>query len=370
VDPITLTVVATEGDPDRPVALLMRDDAGREYRVALDTGSGVRTPAPTPPAPEAQLAMAVTPLSPREIQAAVRAGRTAQEIADTFGVDLDRVRRYEGPILLERAHIAQTATLVALRRRTGPEQLGEIVAERLARRGDDTGSLEWDAWRRDDGRWTVQATWLALGADIGSHNDADLDEDDMAAATWIYDHAGRTVVPDDAAARGLVEEEQPAPAAPPAPRSAPGGDPYEGMRPASDDLTALADATAPTPPSESSARGGWTPVIVDGGRRDADFDIDVDKAAHEQSEADTIVVARDNASRIHIEADEVDIDDALAESDDADSDDSSDVDDNQDVPELKPEAPADEAAGRGRRRTSVPSWDEILFGSNPSTRPE
>ncbi|NDD59227.1 MAG: DUF3071 domain-containing protein, partial [Chlamydiae bacterium] len=72
-----------------------------------------------------------------------------------------------------------------LRRPEGAQSLGDLVSERLAARGDDLASLEWDAWRRDDHRWLVEATWLALGAQIG--------DDTMASARWVFDPVGKSV---------------------------------------------------------------------------------------------------------------------------------------------------------------------------------
>jgi hypothetical protein len=72
-------------------------------------------------------------LRPREVQARVRAGATAEDVAAACGWPLDRVRRYEGPVLAERAHVADLAREVTLRRR-GSEQvtLGTEVSRRLA----------------------------------------------------------------------------------------------------------------------------------------------------------------------------------------------------------------------------------------------
>jgi hypothetical protein len=350
VDPISLTIISAEGDPDRPTALVMSDDAGRQYRVNLpSTTSRSVSPVPAP----AQLAMEVVELSPREIQSAIRGGMSAQEVADSYGVALERVQRFEGPVLLERFHIAERAGSTELRRSSGSIALATAVAGRLAERGDDAGSLEWDAWRREDGRWTVQATWLTIGGDIG--------EDALASARWIYDNAGRTIAPDDAAARGLVEEQVPVEAVPLPPKAPAGGDPYEGAAPV-DDLTALADATAPTvvmerPVENQRSSGSWTPVIVEGGR-------------NEQTE----VVERSEPEEIHdLDVDPAsDIGDELGVDVDAESDSDSGIDihaDLQDSPDdEQPTIPVSRDSAGSRKRTSVPSWDEILFGTTPSSR--
>ena len=50
-----------------------------------------------------------SPLRPKEIQARIRAGETAEEIADAAGIPVERVRWFEGPVLAERAYIADQA---------------------------------------------------------------------------------------------------------------------------------------------------------------------------------------------------------------------------------------------------------------------
>src|ERR1700746_999999 len=74
-----------------------------------------------------------SPLRPKEIQDRIRAGETAEEIADAAGLPVDRIRRFEGPVLAERGFRANEAQQATVRsRESGPgPRLGEIVAERL-----------------------------------------------------------------------------------------------------------------------------------------------------------------------------------------------------------------------------------------------
>src|SRR5690606_18172440 len=50
-----------------------------------------------------------TALPPREIQARIRAGGTAEEVAESGGIAVELVRRYEGPVLAEREFVAGQA---------------------------------------------------------------------------------------------------------------------------------------------------------------------------------------------------------------------------------------------------------------------
>jgi hypothetical protein len=135
-----------------------------------------------------------TTVRPREIQARIRAGQTAEEIAEEAGVAVEAIRRYEGPILAERAWIAEQAQAVVPHRSAGQTStLRELVTHRLAQRGLGADTVEWDAWRAEDTVWTVQASFASGRATRG--------------AIWRFDPARRTVLPADEDALWLTEGE-------------------------------------------------------------------------------------------------------------------------------------------------------------------
>ena len=68
-----------------------------------------------------------SPLRPKEIQDRIRAGETAEDIADAAGVPIERVRRFEGPVLAERAYRAQEAQGASIRHRATPGQAARWV---------------------------------------------------------------------------------------------------------------------------------------------------------------------------------------------------------------------------------------------------
>src|SRR6266566_1901029 len=117
-----------------------------------------------------------SPLRPKEIQARIRAGETVEQIADAAGVPIERVRWFEGPVLAERAYMAQQAQTASVKRQTdsGPgPQLGEIVTERLRLLGADPDEARWDSRKRGDGSWLVELTCEA-GAE-------------PLTASWVFD---------------------------------------------------------------------------------------------------------------------------------------------------------------------------------------
>ncbi|RBQ19660.1 DUF3071 domain-containing protein [Spongiactinospora rosea] len=127
-----------------------------------------------------------SPLRPKEIQARIRAGETAEEIAATAGIPVERVRWFEGPVLQEREYMAQQAQRVAVRlpgeSSPGPT-LGELVAERLTRRGVPADEIDWDSAKRDDGLWRVK-----LGFVWNGHT---------RHAEWLFDPRRRHISPHD-----------------------------------------------------------------------------------------------------------------------------------------------------------------------------
>jgi len=139
-------------------------------------------------------------------------------VADLAGIPLERVRRFEGPVLAERAFMAERAQNTQVRRagETHGPKLGDVVRERLAQREPDHDSTQWDSWRRDDGVWTVRLIFRIGGL--------------AYEATWAFDPPRRLVTPADDEARLLssdVAAENAFPFAPRQPRlpAAAGGEP-------------------------------------------------------------------------------------------------------------------------------------------------
>jgi len=135
-----------------------------------------------------------SPLRPKEIQERIRAGETADEIADAAGVPIERVRWFEGPVLAERAYKAQEAQSAMVRRPgdSGPgPRLGEVVTERLGALGSSAEDVQWDSTKRGDGSWQVQLVFSS--SSVGR----------ARTAEWIYDPRRRHATPVDEGAAML-----------------------------------------------------------------------------------------------------------------------------------------------------------------------
>lgn len=101
--------------------------------------------------------------SPREIQTRIRAGASAQQLADEAGIGVERVMRFAFPVLAERVRVVDEARRARARRGSEGQlvDFGNLLDARLARHGLDPASVSWDAFRREDGGWTVTAGFTA-----------------------------------------------------------------------------------------------------------------------------------------------------------------------------------------------------------------
>ncbi|MFH8636306.1 septation protein SepH [Streptomyces goshikiensis] len=193
-----LRVVAVSNDGTR---LVLKAADSTEYTLPID--ERLRAAVRNDRARLNQIEIEVeSHLRPRDIQARIRAGASAEEVAQLAGIPVDRVRRFEGPVLAERAFMAERARKTPVRRpgeNTGP-QLGEAVQERLTLRGVDKESVQWDSWRRDDGTWEVLLVYRVVG--------------ETHSASWSYDPPRRLVVAVDDEARSLIDESDDLPATP------------------------------------------------------------------------------------------------------------------------------------------------------------
>jgi len=175
---------------------------GRSGRFILSIDERLRAVAAGQTTRLAQYEIEVeSPLRPKEIQARIRAGETAEEIADAAGIPVERVRWFEGPVLAERAYIADQAQAASVRRSGdsgGPgSRLGDIVPERLTASGGTPEDGQWDSRKRGDGHWQVTLTFPSGGR--------------LHTAEWVFDPRRRHVMPDDdnAARLSLPESELP-----------------------------------------------------------------------------------------------------------------------------------------------------------------
>ena len=305
---LTLTGVSDDGK-----RLLLVTDSGEEHTVDLD--ERLRAALATPPTRGSERRLETTmtsSLRPRDIQARIRAGETPDEVAAAAGTTIDKIMTYAGPVLAERQHVAERAQRSSLRR-TGEaagtaRTLGDAIDAHLRSQNVDPASLEWDAWRREDGRWTLTGVFSAVRR--------------SGTAQFTYDAPGNFVVLENDDARWLLGElsEQPATAPP------------------LDDLMQARQRRL------AGARPAATRRAASGRRRH--------RSGPRSRPGARPKMPRPNNTR--------EIPRTPAASADADHDDSGDRDSEHHPGDDEPAARPPVRKARGR--ASVPSWDEIMFG--------
>jgi hypothetical protein len=289
-----------------------------------------------------------SPLRPKEIQDRIRAGETAEEIADAAGVPIERVRRFEGPVLAERAYRAQEAHRATLRQAgdSGPGRpLLDVVTERLRGFGVDPEEAEWDSRKRPDGDWQVQ-----LAFSSGSR---------PYLAEWVFDPRRRHVTPaDDTAARlCLPEAELPA---------------GTGREPATATVTPIASRLGSQPAAEYDPRRQQGGVSAGAPRSAAPPRVGQARAPQPRpqptappplSQPQRAEPQRPQPQRAEPQRASQAASPPAASAQPAVAADEQDSGPPAQAPAQR-ERPARKAAGGRSRRSSVPSWDEIMLGTS------
>ena len=297
---LTLTAVSDDGK-----RLLLADEDGVEHTVDIDPRLRAALAGDTSRRLEIQMD---STLRPRDIQARIRAGETPEAVAQAAQTSVERIMAFAAPVLAERQHVADRAQRSSVRRRSGDagsagsaRTLGDAVAGHLRSLNIDPTTIEWDAWRREDGRWTLTGEYTATKRSGSAH--------------FTYDAPGNYVTADNDDARWLLGELAPA-------------EPSDEVH---DDLGRARQRRL------TSVAEDELPLGVDA----IELVSDPDELPAE-APLESPVEARDEELV------------ATAETESAlDTDEPSHHDD---------EPPSRRAVKKSRGRASVPSWDEIMFG--------
>ncbi|ALX67001.1 septation protein SepH [Microbacterium sp. XT11] len=289
--------------------------------------------------------------SPRDIQAQIRAGLTAPEVAELLGITVEDVTRFEGPVLAEREHIIGQALAVPVLIGSEVEPdaqptFGTAIRAKLAE-VHATGE-RWASWKEESG-WVVKLEFTA--------NEVEHD------ARWSFDPRRSALAPLNADATQLsrqgslpegliprlraVDTERPSPYKDDSrfdsgafgPRLLPAPD-VEAEEPAVPERSAPAvqDAAIKRAP-ESQTTSPETADLLEALRR-----------RRGQRETAPLMPGDDEPAH----ANPIAIFDAFESAPEAE----------EPEPEPSPDpGPTAENSGRKRRRNAMPSWDEIVFGA-------
>ncbi|WP_125131896.1 septation protein SepH [Microbacterium sp. 10M-3C3] len=282
--------------------------------------------------------------SPREVQAHIRAGLSAQEVATLMGARLEDVVKFERPVLAEREHIVGQALAVPVLLGGELEHdahvtFGAAVRAKLAE-AHATGE-RWTSWKEPTG-WVVKLEFTA--------NSVDHD------ARWGFDPRRSTLSPQNADAIQLSRQ----------------GSLPEGLiprlraldvQPAKDDSRFDSGAFGPrrveadTAPIAPELPTPAAPAVQDAAIKRAP-----DAGVTSSETADLLeALRRRRGQREPLPGTEAEparssapvaLFDALEPG----------YNETPEPAEPTP-APVTEASGRRKGRTSMPSWDEIVFGA-------
>lgn len=152
---------------------------------------------------------------PRDIQTRFRQGASVEEIAEESGWEPERVRRYEWPIVAERAHIIRAAQSVKIGRRSSasgtaqiPVTLSARIEEVSERYGFEEATQDWTTRQQENGQWRVEVD-IALKDSVRQNLPAQV----VFPARWVYNPANQGLYASNEAAYFLMGNSEDAVAA-------------------------------------------------------------------------------------------------------------------------------------------------------------
>lgn len=191
---VRLTLVGTSRDRRH---LLLVDDQGDEFTLEITPDLRAAVRGETTRLGQLEIKMSSS-IRPREIQTRIRAGESAETVAEAAGTTVEAIMPYVAPVLAEREHVAERAQKASLRRTPGEgaaahtqsRVLGDAVAAHLRGVGGDPTEVRWDAYRRETGRWVLTAEYASA--------------ERTGTARFTYDAPGSYALSDNDDARWLV----------------------------------------------------------------------------------------------------------------------------------------------------------------------
>jgi hypothetical protein len=161
--------------------LLATGSDGTRYRIPID--EEMHSVLRRRSAPRSQQRV-----SPRDVQAHIRAGMSAAEVAELTGAPQEYIERFEGPVVAERRFVIDAALAVsvttAVEADASGSTFGSVIGERLETLGAE--GVEWLSRKDPEAGWIVRVSFTAAEVEH--------------AAEWGFDPKRTTLSPlnDDA----------------------------------------------------------------------------------------------------------------------------------------------------------------------------
>ncbi|HWL02285.1 MAG TPA: septation protein SepH [Microbacteriaceae bacterium] len=171
-------------------SLVLAGSDGGRYTLAIDDSLHARIRQSIPSDPGS-----ARKLSPKEIQAHIRGGMSAVDVAQVTGAPLEYIERFEGPVMAEREYVVESALAIPVHMAAADPlaqatTFGDAILERLHILGAE--AERWSAWK-ESGGWVVKLGYM-LGA---------IEHD----ARWHFDPKRQTLSPINAEAVGLSRQD-------------------------------------------------------------------------------------------------------------------------------------------------------------------
>lgn len=168
--------------------------------IELTDGSGAKFSLPITDALKSTITqprlVSVAPMDERptfgvkEIQARLRGGESLGSISRTTDWSLEKIEKFAGPILQERAYVIETALKSNLRREASSPILSEATFVQLSNHGVDMEKVEWNTHRNADGTWNIVVHYPNI--------------DGTAEANWTFELGNRILTAQDDSARWIA----------------------------------------------------------------------------------------------------------------------------------------------------------------------
>jgi hypothetical protein len=350
-----LTVIGAENG-----ALIVVSEDGDRFRVPITEALHTALRQNRPAAPVAHR------VSPREIQAMIRAGKSAEEVIAETGESAEYVERFEGPVIAEREYVITAARSVPVAVAADTDSgvathtFGGVLDTRLTELG--ATDVRWSSGKTDL-HWLVAVSFLDNGVE--------------REARWTFDPKKSTLVPSNHEAQSLSQQGEAPPTLIPRLRAVPADHDGEGSRFDSgafllnDDTATIGAPASPEPPRALSVTSVPTahPQTRMGVRTDDTDTTEVGETADllealRRRRGEREAAPREGleaAKAAHPSTGSIRIVDVPL---DIGSDSAEDEDD-------RAASPSDTGPVKNSRRgrAAMPSWDEIVFGARPDDDP-
>ena len=183
--PAELQLVGRTGDGS---AIELTDQSGAKFSLPITENLKLALTQPK--------LVSVAPIDERpsfgvkEIQARLRAGESMGSISRTTDWAVEKIEKFSGPILQERAYVIETALKSFLRREASSPTLGEATDVQLSSHGVDMEAVEWNTHRNVDGTWNIVVQYPNI--------------DGTAEANWNFELGNRILTAKDDSARWIA----------------------------------------------------------------------------------------------------------------------------------------------------------------------